>query len=116
AVAGAAAAAPFLAGHAPTVRYDGFSCEGCEVDERADVVLALGDAYASVHRERPPAQATTSTTDARHFVRRGIPAVCYGPRGEDMHGVDERVSLASMSEVAQVLARFIVAWCGETWN
>jgi acetylornithine deacetylase len=116
AVADAAAADPFLAAHPPTVRYDGFSCEGCEVDERAEVVLALGDAYASAHGERPPAQAITSTTDARHFVRHGIPAVCYGPRGEHMHGVDERVSLPSMTDVARVLARFIVAWCGEAWN
>ena len=116
AVAGAASADAFLAAHPPTVRYDGFSCEGCEVDERADVVVALGDAYEAVHGERPAAQAITSTTDARHFVRHGVPALCYGPRGENMHGVDERVSLASMMEVARVLARFILAWCGEAWN
>jgi acetylornithine deacetylase len=116
AVADAAAADPFLAAYPPTVSYDGFSCEGCEVDEHGDVVLALGDAYEAVHGERPPAQAITSTTDARHFVGRAVPALCYGPRGENMHGIDERVSLASTMEVARVLSRFILAWCGEAWN
>src|SRR5688572_4977744 len=51
------------------VRYDGFACEGAVVDEAEPVVTVLGDAYARLHRERPALQATTATTDARHFVR-----------------------------------------------
>ena len=47
-------------------------------------------------------------------VRRGIPAICYGPRAERIHGIDERVSLRSMAEVARVLARFVLDWCGES--
>jgi acetylornithine deacetylase/succinyl-diaminopimelate desuccinylase-like protein len=58
----------------------------------------------------PP--ATTATTDARHFVRMGIPAVCFGPRGERIHGIDERVSLRSVVESAQVLGLFVRDWCG----
>ena len=49
---------------------------------------------------------------ARHFVRAGIPAVCFGPRGERIHGIDERVSLRSVTESAQVLGLFIRDWCG----
>lgn len=55
--------------------------------------------------------ATTATTDARHFVRAGIPAVCFGPRAERIHGIDERVSLRSVVESAQVLGLFIRGWC-----
>ena len=62
----------------------------------------------------PPLIATTATTDARHFVRHGIPAVCFGPRGERIHGIDERVSLRSLMESAQVLGLFIRDWCGLT--
>ena len=94
------------------VRYDGFACEGAVVDSSEPVVSALGDAYARVHGERPALQATTATTDARHFVRAGIPAVCFGPRGERIHGIDERVSLRSVTESAQVLGLFIRDWCG----
>lgn len=112
AVASAASASPQLAKHPPRVRYDGFSCEGCVVDQEEPVVTALSGAYARVHGERPPALATTATTDARHFVRAGIPAVCFGPGGENIHGIDERVSMRSLIESAQVLGLFIRDWCG----
>jgi acetylornithine deacetylase len=113
AVARAAAADPFLSAHPPVVRYDGFSCEGSVVAADEPVVLALGDAYRAVHGQAPALRATTATTDARHFVRRGIPAICFGPRAEDIHGIDERVSMTSMTEVATVLAHFVLDWCGE---
>ena len=111
-VAEAAAADPRIANHPPRVRYDGFSCEGTVVDRDEPVVATLSEAYARVHGERPPAIATTATTDARHFVRAGIPAVCFGPRAERIHGIDERVSLRSVVESAQVLGLFIKDWCG----
>jgi acetylornithine deacetylase len=96
------------------VRYDGFVCEGSMVGEDEPLVQVLSDAYASVHGDAPALEATTATTDARHFVRRGIPAVCYGPRAERIHGIDERVSRSSMAECARVLAQFARDWCGET--
>jgi acetylornithine deacetylase len=112
AVARAAAADPFLREHPPRVRWDGFVCEGSTVDAGEPLVRVLSDAYAAVHGDPPALRPTTATTDARHFVRSGIPAVCFGPRAESIHGIDERVSLASMHACAQVLARFIVDWAG----
>lgn len=112
AIAEAVAASPRLAENPPRVRYDGFSCEGSIVGEDEPLVQALSGAYERLHGERPPALATTATTDARHFVRMGIPAVCFGPRGEAIHGIDERVSLRSVVESAQVLGLFVRDWCG----
>ena len=94
------------------MRYDGFACEGCVVDGDEPVVGALSRAYERLHGVEPGVRATPATTDARHFVRAGIPAVCFGPRGENIHGVDERVSLRSVVESAQVLGLFIKDWCG----
>ena len=111
AIAEAVAASPRLAENQPHVRYDGFSCEGSVVGEGEPLVQTLSGAYEKLHGERLPALATTATTDARHFVRRGIPAVCFGPRGERIHGIDERVSLRSVVESAQVLGLFIRDWC-----
>jgi acetylornithine deacetylase len=108
-----AAADPRVAGASLSVRYDGFCCEGSEVAAEEPVIGALTHAYERVHGARPRLEATTATTDARHFVRHGIPAVCFGPRAERIHGIDERVSLQSMLETAQVLALFIRDWCGE---
>jgi acetylornithine deacetylase len=95
------------------VRYDGFVCEGSVVPADEPVVGVLSDAYARVHGRPPALEATTATTDARHFVRRGIPAVCFGPRAERIHGIDERVSRSSLVECARVLAHFVLDWCGE---
>jgi acetylornithine deacetylase len=107
-VEAAVARVPFEA----TVRYDGFRCEGSVVAEDEPVVRALSDAYKMVHGTPPALRATTATTDARHFVRHGIPAICFGPRAEDIHGIDERVSMTSLAEVATVLAHFVLDWCG----
>src|SRR5690242_20434781 len=101
-----------LAPTGATISYDGFACEGSVVGAAEPVVGVLGDAYARLHGERPELRATTATTDARHFVRAGIPAICFGARGERMHGIDERVSLQSVTETAQVLGLFIRDWCG----
>jgi len=104
---------PFLSAHPPRVRYDGFVCEGSEVGLDEPLVTVLSHAYSQVHGAPPALRPTTATTDARHFVRSGIPAVCFGPRAEAIHGIDERVSLSSMRKCAEVLARFILNWCGE---
>jgi acetylornithine deacetylase len=108
-----AARDPRLDGATVRVRYDGFRCEGCTVDAGEPLVEELSGAYARVHGAPPALEATTATTDARHFVRHGIPAVCFGPRAERIHGIDERVSLDSMAETARVLALFVRDWCGE---
>lgn len=111
-VAAAALRHPFLQANPPRVRYDGFICEGATVRADAPLVRVLANAYAHVHGAAPALRPTTATTDARHFLRHEIPTVCFGPRGESYHGVDERVSLSSMHTCAEVLARFVLEWCG----
>jgi acetylornithine deacetylase len=111
-ISAAAAFDPFLAENPPRVRYDGFSCEGFALSPQEPVAVALSAAYGRVVGAAAPFLATTATTDARHFVRRGIPAVCFGPHAEEIHGIDERVSIASMVQSAKVLAAFIQDWCG----
>jgi acetylornithine deacetylase len=111
-IVAAAAENPFLRENPPVIRYDGFVCEGCVVADQEPLVQVLSGAYADLHGHEPELRPTTATTDARHFIREGIPAVCFGPRAESYHGIDERVSLSSMHATAQVLARFIVEWTG----
>jgi acetylornithine deacetylase len=113
-VAAAAQRDPFLREHPPLVRYDGFCCEGSEVSVDQPLVTVLSDAYADVHGRSPGLRPTTATTDARHFIRHGIPTVCHGPLAERYHGIDERVWVPSMHACAEVLARFVIRWCGVT--
>jgi acetylornithine deacetylase len=112
AVARAAGEHAYLAEHPPRVRYDGFAGQGVELPADAPLVEALAAAHERVSGEPAARVATTATTDARVFLASGIPAVCYGPRAESIHGVDERVYLPSVVGSAQVLAVFIRDWCG----
>ena len=112
-IAGVAAYHPALAGHQVDVIYDGFQCEGYELEQDAPLVTALRDAAARVTGQRPPVFASTATTDARTLHLYGeTPAVCFGPVAENEHAVDERVHLPSLTSTAQAIALFIADWCG----
>jgi acetylornithine deacetylase len=99
--------------HRIEVLYDGFQCEGYELDPDSPLIIGLASAAARVTGQRPPLFASTATTDARTFhLYGGTPAVCFGPNAENEHGVDERVHIPSVTETAQAIALFIADWCG----
>jgi acetylornithine deacetylase len=110
AVAEVAASDP---GHRIDVIYDGFQCEGYELEQDSPVITGLTDACERATGRTPGLFASTATTDARTFqLYGGTPAVCFGPHAENEHGVDERVHLPSVTETAQAIALFIADWCG----
>ena len=95
------------------VEYRGFQSEGCVLDRGQPLVTELAATHREVTGEDVSLVVGTGTTDARSFNLYGpIPATCYGPRGVDIHGIDEWVSIASMQQVSAVLALFIARWCG----
>ena len=84
--------------------YDGFACEGHTLEDDAPIVTAVGRAIERTSGTWPRI-ASTATTDARSFVLTGgSPALCFGPRAENVHGVDERVLLPSMVETRRCSA------------
>jgi acetylornithine deacetylase len=112
-VAAVRASSAALGAYRMEVRYDGFACEGYELEDDAPLVTALQDACRRATGRRPPLFASTATTDARSFHLYGdTPAVCFGPLAEQEHGVDERVHIPSITETAQAIALFIRDWCG----
>ena len=104
---------PALEGFGVEVLYDGFACEGYTLEPEAPLIGALGEAIAAAGGGAAPVFASTATTDARQFALfANTPAVCFGPHGENIHGVDERVHLPSVLTAAQALGLFIRDWCG----
>jgi len=96
---------------APRIRFNGFRAEGYELPADDPLVAALGAAHRDAHGRTPALVTTAGTTDARFYRNQlGIPALCYGPRVENMHAADERVELASIVAGARTLARFLRAW------
>ena len=95
------------------VSYQGFQAEGLVVDLQQPVMQQLMQAHQDVTGSLPGERASTATTDVRFFHLYGhIPATCYGPKGANIHGVDEWVSIDSLQQVSAVLALFIARWCG----
>jgi acetylornithine deacetylase len=108
-----AVAAAGLPGFDASVQYEGFACEGYTLEPSAAPLQPLSEACERVIGSVPATFASTATTDARTFELYGAsPAVCFGPHAENVHSVDERVHLPTITQTAQALGLFIAAWCG----
>lgn len=106
-------AAASLPGAAVTVSYTGHRATGQASDISEPLFARLAEAHRRVMKSDPRHLASTATTDSRFYaLHAATPATCYGPRGGDYHGIDEWVSVQSMLDVGQVLAGFMVDWCG----
>ena len=111
AVAAATAAPSWPPGLSANVTFGGFRAVGYELDPGHALVRMISDAHESVHGTRPAPHRQATTTDARHYLNElALPALCYGPRVRDIHGVDEAVELASIVAGARTLTRFIPAF------
>lgn len=95
------------------VSYHGFQAEGLVVDLQQPALQALMQAHHDITGRPAATRAATATTDVRFFHLYGqIPSTCYGPRGANIHGVDEWVSIDSLQQVTAVLALYMARWCG----
>ena len=93
--------------------YSGFQAEGCEISEEDPLITSIKEAHQLVTSNECETLTSTATTDCRFFQLYGdTPATCYGPVAENIHGFNERVSISSTVQVAQVIAVFIANWCG----
>ena len=104
----------FLSNNPATIEWNGFFARGYILDEGSDAEATLVAAHRSATRgsalERHP---TAGYLDGRVFVLYDdCPCLVYGPRSENIHGFDERVSLASTREVTRSVALFVARWCG----
>jgi acetylornithine deacetylase len=98
----------------PTVTLSGFRAKGHYIGPDTDLVRDLMQAHAEAHGAPPPAFMLGSTSDARIYLEDfGVPAVCYGASGANLHGVDEYVELKSIVDAARTLARFLLKRFGK---
>jgi acetylornithine deacetylase len=92
-----------------SVEFRGFRARGYSFDPESPFVRLLGDCHEEVRGGRPRPEPSRATTDLRFFEGQ---AVCYGPTGENLHGVDEWVDLESISDIATAIALLIRRWTG----
>ncbi|HEY3333754.1 MAG TPA: ArgE/DapE family deacylase [Candidatus Limnocylindrales bacterium] len=114
AVAVIAAGDPWLRTSQPAVHLNGFRAVGYLLPVEHPLTRAIAHAHEAAHGTIPAIVTLPSTTDARHFLNEaGIPAICYGPRTRNIHGVDEAVELQSVVDAARTIARFLLEYLGE---
>lgn len=104
---------PFLSNNPPRVTFNGFTAEGYVLEPGSDAEAVLGGVHEAVMGRPLEASPATAYLDSRVYALFDkIPALNYGPVAENIHGVDERVDLASVKRTTEVTARFIAEWCG----
>jgi acetylornithine deacetylase len=103
----------WLRDHPPQVRFNGFRAEGYTLDPGHELVRQLSAAHAEILGSPPAIADGTATTDARTYLNHfAVPAVSYGPRVRNIHGIDEAVEVESIVTGARVLTRFLAAYFG----
>eukprot|EP00927_Polykrikos_kofoidii_P073141 TRINITY_DN69211_c0_g1_i1.p1 TRINITY_DN69211_c0_g1~~TRINITY_DN69211_c0_g1_i1.p1 ORF type:complete len:481 (-),score=72.99 TRINITY_DN69211_c0_g1_i1:116-1513(-) len=109
----AASKHPFLSEQPPQLVFNGFMAEGYELPEGSAAETTLRVAHERVFRAEMESKPTLAYLDARVFALYGsMPALVYGPYSDNIHGFDERVSIASIERVTATIALFVAMWCG----
>lgn len=94
----------------PELAFRGLRAEPHRLDPGHALVRAVQAAHRETHGREASTVDGSATSDARFYLNQaGTPAVCYGPRTRNIHGIDEAVELASIADGARTLTRLIPA-------
>ncbi len=103
----------FLANSPPQLTFNGFFAEGYHLEPGSEAEKTLAAAHQAVMQRPLETAVATAYLDARVYALYDrIPVLNYGAIGENHHGFDERVNLASVQRTTTVIAQFIADWCG----
>lgn len=103
----------FLSNNPPQVVFNGFHAEGYVLEPSSDAEAVLERAHESAIGAPLQSFMTAGYLDTRVYaLYNKIPALCYGPKSRNIHGINESVSLSSVKKITQAMALFIAEWCG----
>ena len=112
-VAEAARGDGFMANNPPDITWNGFQADGYVLDPGSEAERVLAAVHQQVFGTAMEERRSTAVNDTRFYgLYHRMPALCYGPLGENHHGFDERAHLPTLQQVTLSMASFICAWCG----
>ncbi len=104
---------PLLSNSPPRVTFNGFFAEGYVLAAGSDAEATLGRAHRSATGTELRSAVALAYLDTRVYALYDqVPALCYGPMSENIHGFDERVSLSSLKRTTLATTLFVAEWCG----
>ncbi|MBP0492786.1 ArgE/DapE family deacylase [Roseomonas indoligenes] len=108
-----AATDPGLRGTQVKLEFKGFMADPCGFDMESDIARLAQRAYAEVSGSELRHYPATGLTDGRFFtLYQDTPVACFGPEAQEIHGIDESVSLSSMHDITRSIALLMAEWCG----
>jgi succinyl-diaminopimelate desuccinylase len=75
--------------------------------EDEEKIKYLRKAAKEVTGNEIPFRKENFASDMRFFADKGIPAVCFGPEGYNLHGENEYIEKESISEYCEILKNFL---------
>ena len=103
---------PWLKEHPPKVEWFGWQTEPWQQDPEHPFVQMLLKAAREVAGPQAGLIGRASGLDSRFAPNFGMVAACTGPKGANIHGIDEYVELDSVVQTAKVVGLTMLEWCG----
>ena len=111
-VAGANAGDDWMREHPAEIEWYGWQTDPWQQDPEVPFIRAVRAETGAVIGKPAALRGATGGNDARFAAYYGIPSCCVGHYNENMHGIDERVSLSSVVATTKILAGIVAGWCG----
>jgi len=102
----------WLSQHPPEVTWFGWQTDPWEQDPNDPLIVAFKSCAEDVFGSDILVDGKTAGIDSRFAKYFNMPALTFGPNGENIHGINEYVDLDSLMKCTKVLASFIMEWCG----
>jgi len=102
----------WLSQHLPEIVWLERRADAWEQDPNDPFVLAFKSSADKILESNAVITGATWGMDTRFAPYFKMPAISFGPNGENVHGVNEYVNLDSVIDCTKVLASFIMEWCG----
>jgi len=99
--------------HLPQFDWDSIAIEPVSCTETTELRRILGESANRNGITKVDIGPSTGGSDMRHFAKRGIPCLLYGPgRGYNPHRADEHFLLDDLPLMMKVYLDIAAAWCG----
>jgi acetylornithine deacetylase len=102
----------WLKEHPPEIDWFGLRFESAETTVDCEFITEFTKSYEQLTGNKPAILGGGGSDLRLPILYANSPSILFGPTGGAIHSTDEYVEIDSVMEVARILGRFILDWCG----